>query len=512
MTFSKKLDRLMTVMGVLNSRLAKALNVDTSLISRFRTGARKPAPDSDYFKSIAQYFVTRSTMDYQKVALFELMQIRYDENLNNAEFLIDALTKWLSDDNSKREKAFDSFLNKISDYEVKLPFVSECVVTKDTIQNAQSFFGIEGKREAVIHFLTTILNNEKPCTMLLYSDESMEWLFEDETYRQKWAVLLMNVLMKGNKIRIIHTINRDLSEMLSAIESWLPLYITGSIEPYYYPKYNAGIFRKTMFIAENIIALTSQSMANKETHSANILYTDKQMLNSLTSEFNQYLKLCRPLMQILTKNKFADFLSLKAEFENREGNKIYKSNVLSLITMPEDLFCELFISKETEKFINNFREQKVGFSNNLESNTYTEIVTVPSKEDIKNNKIPVTLSEIFNGEVICYTNEQYRKHLENIILLLETYENYHFYFSIDRCNNNTLLAKDEVGAIIAKGNTPSVVFAFNHPNMTNAMYSYLENEESKINKISNGKMATINKLKELSLLLTKQVLMLNVFL
>ena len=50
------------------------------------------------------------------------------------------------------------------------------------------------------------------------------------------------VILKGNRIRIIHTVSRALNEIFDAITQWLPLYLTGSIEPYYYPRSQDGVF------------------------------------------------------------------------------------------------------------------------------------------------------------------------------------------------------------------------------------------------------------------------------
>ncbi|QNB45639.1 hypothetical protein BR63_04535 [Thermanaerosceptrum fracticalcis] len=50
MPFSHKLNHLMEIFGVSNNRLAKALSIDASLVSRWRTGNRVPAQDSPYIK------------------------------------------------------------------------------------------------------------------------------------------------------------------------------------------------------------------------------------------------------------------------------------------------------------------------------------------------------------------------------------------------------------------------------------------------------------------------------
>lgn len=39
---------------------------------------------------------------------------------------------------------------------------------------------------------------------------------------------------KGLKLRIIHNIDRSLSEMMLGLESFIPMYMTGQIEPYYF--------------------------------------------------------------------------------------------------------------------------------------------------------------------------------------------------------------------------------------------------------------------------------------
>jgi hypothetical protein len=82
--------------------------------------------------------------------------------------------------------------------------------------------------------------------LLLFSDEATDWMTADQTFASKWASLMVQLLSKGNRIKIIHTVSRDLDEMLNAIRQWMPLYMTGLIEPYFYPKKRDGIFKRTV--------------------------------------------------------------------------------------------------------------------------------------------------------------------------------------------------------------------------------------------------------------------------
>ena len=69
-----------------------------------------------------------------------------------------------------------------------------------------------------------ILQEKTPKTLLLFSDENMAWLYEEPSFAARWAELFNQVLMKGNRFRIIHTVSRNLSEMIEAVTKWVPIH------------------------------------------------------------------------------------------------------------------------------------------------------------------------------------------------------------------------------------------------------------------------------------------------
>ena len=80
-----------------------------------------------------------------------------------------------------------------------------------------------------------ILQEKEPQTLLLFSDENMAWLYEDTAFAARWAELFAQVLARGNRVRIVHTVSRNMNEMLEAVTKWVPIYMTGAVEPYHYP-------------------------------------------------------------------------------------------------------------------------------------------------------------------------------------------------------------------------------------------------------------------------------------
>ena len=73
MDFSEKINLLMKMVHTTNFELAETLDVDPSLISRWRTGERKVGTSSPYIAKIARFFAERIQEDFQKVAILELM-------------------------------------------------------------------------------------------------------------------------------------------------------------------------------------------------------------------------------------------------------------------------------------------------------------------------------------------------------------------------------------------------------------------------------------------------------
>lgn len=87
-----------------------------------------------------------------------------------------------------------------------------------------------------------ILQENTPQTLLLFSDEDMSWLYEDAAFAARWAELFKEIIERGNRVKIIHTITRDINDMFEAIVKWIPIYMTGAVEPYFYPKLRDGLF------------------------------------------------------------------------------------------------------------------------------------------------------------------------------------------------------------------------------------------------------------------------------
>lgn len=421
--------------------------------------------------------------------------------------LADLLHQWLADQILPDNMLIDKFLEKLQNIDNLRDFClyprEETAVPAAVPLKAEVFYGLEGKQKGVLKFLSAVLKQKAPCTLLLYSDESMEWFRDDRAFLANFISLFFEVIKKGNRVKIIHTISRDISEMFAAIDFWLPFYMTGAIEPYYCPRYREHYFRRTMFIAPGIASLTSATLHGLEKKAANLLSTDINFIKTLTWEFNEYLNMCRPLMRVFAGTKSAQLENLLTEFAGQVGDCFRLSNALSVNTMPEELLVRLLdrwvSDKRTkEKILSVQNTRKQAFINNLRHHYYTEIITLPSPQEIKSGQVPVEMPELTGTPVLFYSPKEYQLHLEHILHLLESYNNYRLFLCHRSFHRDiSLTVKDETGVIIIKKDPPFTFFTINQPNMTNAFYCYLEDFINGIPLKSRDKLEILSLLKAL---------------
>lgn len=490
MQFNEKLDLLMKVQNVTNSRLARSLSVDPSLVSRWRTGNRKPSQKSNYEKEISQYFADYAIKDYQKTALYEIMGLDMQKNHTNLYSLSDLLYKWLTDQKSPDKIFVESFFNNLNqnynnDFQEpnnRKEFIEELgnfEVEADK-NELEILNGIEGKRKGVLKFLKAAAAEEKQITLLLYSSEDMDWLSADKDFFKKWSLLLKKVIQKGHKIKIIHTIKREISEMLTAIDYWMPLYLTGAVKPYYYPKYQENIFRRTMFIAPGTAALNCSTVFEYSDKAQQFLYWNPEKIEVLTEEFNIFLKKCKPLMKIYTDGNLYNYNKLQIEFEKQQAEMISVSDMPSFVTMPESLLKKILERNKVDKKLKEsvlaiYKQRRQSFISNLSENQYYEIITLPAKKDFFTEKNPLKTNDFFSKLNFDYSILDFCEHLNHSIKLLEKYNNYHLLLTDDFPYHKIRLAvKDKVGALINRNEDKSIIIAFNQPNITKSFYTYLK--------------------------------------
>ena len=99
MYFKEKLKLLMDLFKISNSQLARAINVDASLISRWKSGQRQVTAQSPHLPALAQYFIRYHGYQYQHEALNRILQSTTGTiSLTDEADKVQALANWLVSD------------------------------------------------------------------------------------------------------------------------------------------------------------------------------------------------------------------------------------------------------------------------------------------------------------------------------------------------------------------------------------------------------------------------------
>jgi hypothetical protein len=94
---------------------------------------------------------------------------------------------------------------------------------------------------------------------------------------------------------------------------------------------------------------------------------------------------------------------------------------------------------------------------------------------VKNGGVKVSMSDMLGGGAMHYEPKEFVAHLEHIVDLLGSCENYHVHL-IDKLGEDRYMvyAREELGVIVAKTSQPPVVLAINEGNMTAAFWDFLK--------------------------------------
>ncbi len=528
--FGEKLDFLMSLTRTTNGALALHTFLDPSYISRLRRGKRKPVRKGNYVKAIASYLSKRCVEDYQRQALLDALGQPVFV-FEDWEHLSELVHGWMLDERlgcavgaqgageiagaggaGKIARAgadgsgSDPAGTRVGPHSGAFSFQVKSQIREAEAgnflrdpepegQDVRVYYGIEGKRKAAAAFLSLVVKAEKPHTLLLFSDEDFGWISEDPAFAARWAGLMSQAIMKGNRIKMIHTVSRHLDEMVEGLMKWIPLYMTGAIEPYYYPKKRDGVFNRSLFVAPGTAAVTSDSIGDMAGEAANFLLTNPKTVEAVTREYENYLKFCKPLMRVFGPHERFEYLRTLDEFECENAGAIMMTGSFSLLSAPAEIAGAMYARQTgagADELIEHFRARKQRFMESLRSNRFTEIVMIPDISLIKEGKVCAGLARLMTFETMHYTSGEFRRHLENVVALLQNYENYRVCIAAGGKETGYMLyVKEDVGAVVAATSNPPVVFAINESNLTAALWDLLQ---SRIDSLRLGRDQVIARL------------------
>lgn len=471
--FAERFDALMNIAGISNSLLGRSISMNASHIGRLRSGARPLPKKHEYLSAMCRYLATHIRKDYQITALQKLTGIT-GSVLSSPERTVLFLEQWLLEQDGPPSSA-GRIVSGYSHSSNPLLTVPGTPIPEAPKKISAYLYGNAGKRKAVEQFFQLILQEDKPQTLLLYSDENMAWLYEDAAFAERWADLFLKVIRKGNKVKIIHTVSRNMNEMVEAVSKWIPIYMTGMVEPYCYSRLRDGIFQRTLFIAPNTAAVIASSVQQNCDGMLNLFLTDKAALEALSAEYKYFLALCRPLMRMYTDHDAEFFRKTADHLAASEGFSYLCSAMPPLFTMPEQLVRELSERTGNEALTAAWKQSFSMFTETVRTQSVTLVLMNPEYTLLSADRLRPSIYGLFSGiDHPAYTEDQYRIHISRVREMEKLYDNLKVVFVNGFPDHTQLYVKENKCVIMVMSGSPETAFVLEEKNMISAFCDYIE--------------------------------------
>lgn len=475
--FSKNLNELINTLKINIKDMSKYTLCDASSISRIRYGKTKPSEPIEFASKIASY-VTNKYANETDITKIEKLTNNDGENLYNKVF------KYLTNkEENKNNDMIKSFLNNLdkfnlNDYIKAIKFDKLKVPTVPFyITKTKNYFGLEEMKKAELDFLKGTVLSKNNEDIFMCSDMPMEDLAKDIDFSKKWMFGIACLLKKGIHLNIIHNLDRPFNEMMLGLESWIPLYMTGQINPFYFKDISTNIYHNLTYVS-GTLALAGECIENYHKDGKYFLTSNKKEVDYYKTKSNNLLKKANNLMNIYKEENSKSYNLFLDDYLNKDGDRKRILSSLPLFTMSDDLLNEILKNnkvpkKDINKIINYKNEEFNKYNNLLKNNNINDIIYILSKEEFNKNVPSLSLSNIFYDKKIKYSYETYLKHSKETKRFANKNNNYILNISdYLTFNNISITIFDKKQVIISKEENPTIHFVIKHPKLVNAINNF----------------------------------------
>lgn len=480
--FSNKFDELIILLNINIIEMSKFMAFDPSYISRIRSNKRKPACPKEFVEKICDFIINKYHKEEDIKTLSIILECK-KEALLNKDTYFDELKTWLTNNSSPAKNYIKDFLKNLNEFNLN-NYIKAIKFDKLKIPNLpfyitknKTYYGIEEMKEGELDFFkSTILSKSKE-PIFMCSDMPMEDMAKDIEFGKKWMFAIAMALKKGLHLNMIHNIDRPFQEMMLGLESWIPIYMTGQVSPYYLKNNKDMVYCHFNYVS-GAAALTGECIKDFHNKGKYYLTSNKKELEYYKTKSKCLLKKANPLMEIYREKQQKNFSVFLTNYEKINGNRHRTLSTLPLFTIKDDLLISMLkrnkISNTDIKNILEYKNNEYAMINNiLKNNLISDEINEMSPNDFINKNISLSLEDIFYNKIITYNYSEYAKHLKSTKEFAENNPNYNLTISKDNIFHNikiTIVKNNFV--IISKSADPIIHFVIKHPKLRNAIEKF----------------------------------------
>lgn len=480
-TFSNNLNTLITSLNINTHEMSKYIVFDASHISRIRYGKAKPSNPVEFSNKICSYILNRYKNPDDINNLMMIIGCKKSDLSN--EKIYSTLFNWLTSEIVPVKNQISDFLHHLDSFNlddyIKVIKFDELKVPSIPFYKAKTkhYYGIEEMKQGELNFFKgTVLSKSKE-DIFMCSDMPMEDMAKDIDFGKKWMFAIAMCLKKGHHLNIIHNLDRPFNEMMLGLESWIPIYMTGQISPYYLSNLKNNIYNHLNYVSA-AAALSGECINGFHNKGMYYLTTNKNEIEYYKEKSDLLLKKAKPLMEIYRENNIKEYHLFLKKDENIECDRTRYISSLPLFTISDELLIKILkrnkLTKEEINKIIKYKNNEFKYMNSiLKKNKVFDYIYVIKEDEFINDTPSLSLNNLFIDKTINYTYKEYIEHLKLTNEYAKNNKNYNVLTEEDKTFKNitiTILKNNHV--IISKNSNPTIHFVIRHPKLVAAIESF----------------------------------------
>ena len=308
------------------------------------------------------------------------------------------------------------------------------------------------------------------------SDMPMEDMAKDIEFGKKWMFAIAMSLKKGLHLNIIHNLERPFNEMMLGLESWIPIYMTGQISPYYLSNNKNSMYNHLNYVS-GACALTGECIVDNQGSGKYFLTSNTKEIKYYKEKSELLLKKANSLMDIYrieNADKYKIFLSNDV---NIKEDRTTINSSLPIFTIENKLLIKILKrnnlgQNDIENILAYKKNEEENIKTVLKENKINEIIHKFNKDEVENDEVYLSLENMFYEKKIKYNYDEYIEHYNSTLKY-----NYNSNYSANVKDNNTfknitinIIGKKYI--ILSKSCNPIIHFVIRHPKLVNAITNF----------------------------------------
>ena len=464
------LNKLIETFNINARGLAKALNFDASYLSRIRNGERIPSNKEAFVSSLAAFVLKKYEIQSYKDSYYLLFNEKEKITLSK-------IREWIITNKKEEVSDVDNFLSTLDEFNLN-DYIKEIKFDELKVPNipfykarCKTYYGVEEMKKGELEFFkATVLSKSKE-DIFMCSDMPMEDMAEDKEFGKKWMFAIAMCLKKGLHLNIIHNLDRPFNEMMLGLESWIPIYMTGQVSPYYLKEVKNSVYHHFNYVS-GVVALTGECIKGYHDKGKYYLTNNSRELEYYREKSNLLLKKANPLMDIYSSEDLDKFERFLENESKTVGTRKRILATLPLFTISDPILKKILRennidSNDVSRIIRYKKEQEKVISTILKHSVITDNICKYNKNDFSDD-----VYFDIDGIKVKYKYEEYVEHFNSTKEFSKKNANYKISISEKTFSNITISILEDNYAIISKKSNPVIHFVIRHPKLVGAISEF----------------------------------------